>query len=87
MTKAKETVFSDDEIYDIYHRLSEYTKVGALAKNKHIDYVNRIKHKKERLFPLLNLYYSFFIVEVALIIPLYILGFICCFSSSCLFSL
>ena len=48
MTKAKEIVFSDDEIYDIYHRLSEYTKVGALAKNKHIDYVNRIKRKKER---------------------------------------
>lgn len=48
MTKSKKVVFSDEEIYDIYHRLSEYTKVGALAKNKHIDYVNKIKRKKER---------------------------------------
>lgn len=48
MTKNKETVFSNEVIYEIYHRLSEYARVGALAKNKHIDYVNSIQYKKER---------------------------------------
>lgn len=44
MIKSNPTILTEDEIYEIYNRLSQYARVDAVKKNKHIDYVNMIKH-------------------------------------------
>ena len=42
--KSHEIILSDEDIYKIYNELSQYARRSASEKNRHIDYVNMVKH-------------------------------------------